>query len=71
MLLPAWHAANVQPGFDGKRIKVFNVQEMNEKLLNFMQDGDLHREDLRKGMEFVHVFAWTVCILHMAYYSMF
>jgi hypothetical protein len=47
----------VQPGFDGKRIKVFNVQEMNEKLLNFMQDGDLHREDLRKGMEFVHVLA--------------
>ena len=43
-----WHTT--QPGFDGTKIKVPNVQQLHEKLLKFMSDADIHREDLRKGM---------------------
>ena len=42
-----WHTT--QPGFDGTKIKVPNVQQLHEKLLKFMSNADIHREDLRKG----------------------
>ena len=49
-LFEFWIKSDLQPGFQGSKIKTPNVQALHDKLLEFTSDATVTRKDLSKGV---------------------